>query len=100
MATDASPWAIETADGWSPPICEPTYMREGEAVELRCPLTEPTIEMPEMLGTFPGNLATSGYDAINHGPDGATIALSASGMGPPFPLRRALVGSLLPARSI
>ena len=80
MAMDDTPWAIETADGWPPPVCEPTSPRESEAVEMQCPLTEPAIEMPAMLGTFPGNLATFGPDAISHGPDGATIRLSASGM--------------------
>ena len=47
---------------------------------MQCTLTGPAIEMPAMLGTFPGNLATFGSDAINHGPDGATITLSASGI--------------------
>jgi len=43
-------------------------------------LTAPTIEMPAMRGTFPGNLATFTHDAIKHSPEGATITLSASGM--------------------
>ncbi|MBP0439112.1 family 16 glycosylhydrolase [Tianweitania sediminis] len=80
MAMDDTPWAIDKADGW-PRACEPASPRKGEAVEMQCPLTEPTIEMPAMLGTFPGNLATFGSDAINHGPDGATITLSASATG-------------------
>lgn len=81
MAMDDSPWAIETTDGWPPPACEPASPREREAVEMRCPLTESTIEMPAMLGTFPGNLAMFGPDAIEHGPDGATITLSAAASG-------------------
>ncbi|MEC5293001.1 family 16 glycosylhydrolase [Aurantimonas sp. C2-6-R+9] len=81
MAMDDTPWAIETVDGWPPPVCDPASQREDGAVEMQCPLTAPTIEMPAILGTFPGNLATFGSDAIDHGPDGATITLSASGMG-------------------
>lgn len=81
MAMDETPWAIKTADGWSLPVSEPASPRGGEAVEMQCPLTEPTIEMPAMLGTFPGNLATFESDAIGHGPNGATITLSASEMG-------------------
>ncbi|MEQ9811497.1 MAG: family 16 glycosylhydrolase [Azospirillaceae bacterium] len=81
LAMDDTPWAIVTADGWPPPACETASPREREAVEMQCPLTEPTVEMPAMLGTFPGNLATFGSDAINYGPDGATITLSASEMG-------------------
>jgi GR25 family glycosyltransferase involved in LPS biosynthesis len=81
MAMDDTPWAIETADGWSVPLCEPASSRKDETVEMSCSLTEPTIKMPPMLGTFPGNLATFGSDPIHHGPDGATITLSASGMG-------------------
>lgn len=81
MAMDDTPWAIETAHGWLPPIYGPASPCEGAAVEMRCPLTEPTSEMPAMLGTFPGNLATFESNAIDHGPDGATITLSASGMG-------------------
>lgn len=76
-AMDETPWAIEVPDGWPPPACETASLRGG-AVEMRCPLTEPTTEMPTMLGTFPGNQATFGYDAIKHDLDGATITLSAS----------------------
>lgn len=79
MAMDDTPWAIETADGWPPSVCDLVFPREAKAVEMRCPLTEPSIEMPAMLGTFPGNLATFGPDTIDHGPAGATITLSASG---------------------
>jgi GR25 family glycosyltransferase involved in LPS biosynthesis len=81
MAMDDTPWAIETAGGWPSPICDPEPLKEVGAVQMRCPLTEPAIEMPAMLGTFPGNLATFESDAIDYGPDGATITLSSSEMG-------------------
>ncbi len=81
MAMDDTPWAIEAVDGWPPPIWDPETLKEDGMVQMRCLLTEPTIEMPAMLGTFPGNLATFESDAIEHGPGGATIMLSASGMG-------------------
>lgn len=78
-AMDETPWAIETPEGWPPPVCEAASPIEGTAVEMRCTLTEFTTEMPATLGTFPGNLATFGLDGIYHGPDGATITLSKTG---------------------
>lgn len=81
MAMDDTPWAIGTVNNWPPPICDQVSPEEDGAVEMWCPLTEPSIEMPPMLGTFPGNLATFESDAIDHGPDGATITLSASKLG-------------------
>jgi GR25 family glycosyltransferase involved in LPS biosynthesis len=80
MAMDNTPWAIERTDGWPASVDSLGSWRDDGAVEMRCPLIEPTPEMPAMLGTFPGNLATFGPDAIDHGADGATITLSASGM--------------------
>lgn len=81
IAMDDTPWAIETVDGWPPPICDVTSPKKDRVVEMWCPLSEPSIEMPAMLGTFPGNLAIFQSDAIDHGPDGATVTLSASGIG-------------------
>ena len=77
---DDTPWAIGIIDGWAPRICDPVSLEEGRAVEMRCPLTEPSAEMHAMRGTFPGNLANFVPDAIDHGPSGATITLSASVM--------------------
>ncbi|KFG90834.1 Glycoside hydrolase, family 16 [Sphingobium herbicidovorans NBRC 16415] len=81
MAMDDTPWAVGTVDGWAPPICDPVSQEEDGVAEMRCPLTEPSTEMPAMRGTFPGNLANFAPDAINHGRNGATITLSALGMG-------------------
>jgi hypothetical protein len=81
MAMDDTPWAIEAVNGWPPPVSDLAFPRAGGTVEIRCPLTEPTIEIAAMLGTFPGNLAIFKSEAVDYGPDGATITLSASGMG-------------------
>lgn len=81
MAMDETPWAIGTIDGWAPPICCPESPGEYGATELWCPLTAPSAGMPAMRGTFPGNLAHFESDAIDYGPNGATIMLSASAMG-------------------
>ncbi len=81
MAMDDTPWAIEAIDGWPAPATNLAFSRYSRTVEMRCPLVKPTTEMPAILGTFPGNLATFGPDAIEHGPEGAMITLSASGMG-------------------
>lgn len=81
IAMDDTPWAIKTDDVWPPSVCDPTCLKEDGAVEIRCPLTEPTIDMPAMLGTFPGNLATFEPNAIDYGPGGATIILSESRKG-------------------
>lgn len=81
MAMDDTPWAIATVDGWAPLTCDPISREEDSVAEMRCPLTEPSTEMPAMRGTFPGNLANFAPDAIDHGRNGATITLSALGMG-------------------
>jgi GR25 family glycosyltransferase involved in LPS biosynthesis len=81
MAMDDTPWAIGTIDGWAPPICDPVPPERDASAEMWCPLTKPSTEMPAMRGTFPGNLANFEPDAIDHGPNGATITLSASEMG-------------------
>jgi beta-glucanase (GH16 family) len=45
---------------------------------MQCSLVESTSDMPAMLGTFPGNLATFKSGAIHYGSGGATITLSKS----------------------
>lgn len=81
IAMDDTPWAIGTIDGWAPLIGDPISREEDSVAEMRCPLTEPSTEMPAMRGTFPGNLANFAPDAIGHGRNGATITLSAFEMG-------------------
>jgi len=81
MAMDETPWVIERTDGWVAPTDKIEMPRGDEMVAMRCSLIEPTAEMPAMLGTFPGNLATFGPDAVEHGVDGATVTLSGSGSG-------------------
>lgn len=81
MAMDDTPWAIERTDGWSMPVKSLASPRDDGTVEMWCPLIEPAPEMPAMLGTFPGNLATFAPNAVDHGADGATITLSGWRMG-------------------
>jgi len=81
MAMDDTPWAIEKTDGWPAPVGCLRSSRNHGTVEMRSPLIEPTTEMPAMLGTFPGNLATFEPDSVEHGADGAMITLTASEMG-------------------
>jgi GR25 family glycosyltransferase involved in LPS biosynthesis len=81
MAMDDTPWAIGTVDGWSPPLGDLVSPEQDGAVEMWCSFSEPSIEMPAMLGTFPGNLAVFEADAIDFGPNGATITLSKSAAG-------------------
>jgi GR25 family glycosyltransferase involved in LPS biosynthesis len=95
MAMDDTPWAIETVDGWLPPDCDSPFLMNDGTVEMRCPLTEPAIEMPAMVGTFPGNMAIFESDAIDYGPNGATIRLNASQMGD-RPFRSGALSSVQP----
>lgn len=78
MTMDDTPWAIQKVDGWPTPVAGPASLRDTRTVEMRCSLIEPTTEMLAMRGTFPGNLATFSYDAIDYGADGVTITLNGS----------------------
>lgn len=72
---DDTPWVLPAASGWTPQLHMNDPAEPPGPPRIYAPMTEPSADLPGLVETFPGSLASFSRDNLHHSSNGLHLQL-------------------------